>query len=196
MKLEEFKENIEKINNKIQGRENSSEEFDNINLLNCEVTKRLVTILEKNDNIREKNILEQVIKTNLDNINKLMYKYPLDSNDIVKFKEILMNILEEIKRLKYLSIFNETNTVIVGANGSGKSSLASYFKKSDADGIIVIPAQKILFFLQNKDISFSDEENIRKIQKRILMIRIMKKTILFPIKLQNYQNFFRTILVQ
>lgn len=166
MKLEEFKENIEKINNKIQGRENSSEEFDNINLLNCEVTKRLVTILEKNDNIREKNILEQVIKTNLDNINKLMYKYPLDSNDIVKFKEILMNILEEIKRLKYLSIFNETNTVIVGANGSGKSSLASYFKKSDADGIIVIPEQKILFFLQNKDISFSDEENIRKIQKK------------------------------
>ena len=166
MKLEEFKENIEKINNKIQGRENSSEEFDNINLLNCEVTKRLVTILEKNDNIREKNILEQVIKTNLDNINKLMYKYPLDSNDIVKFKEILMNILEEIKRLKYLSIFNETNTVIVGANGSGKSSLASYFKKSDADEIIVIPAQKILFFLQNKDISFSDEENIRKIQKK------------------------------
>ena len=148
MKLEEFKANIEIINNKLESRENFSEEFDNLNLLNFEVTKRLVTILEKDDNIREKNILEQVIKTNLNDFNTLMYKYSLDHNDVVKFKEILVSFLEEIKRLKYLSIFNDTNTVIVGANGSGKSSLASYLKKSDAAGIIVIPAQKILFFLK------------------------------------------------
>lgn len=38
--------------------------------------------------------------------------------------------------------------------------------------------KKYYFFLQNKDISFSDEENIKKIQKKkILMIKIMKKTI-------------------
>lgn len=165
MKLEEFKENIEKINNKIQGRENSSEEFDNINLLNCEVTKRLVTILEKNDNIREKNILEQVIKINLNDINILIYKYPLDDDDIKKFKVILVSFLEEIKRLKYLSIFSETNTVIVGANGSGKSSLASYFKKSDAAGIIVIPAQKILFFLKKIEASYASESEIRDLEK-------------------------------
>lgn len=41
MKLEEFKENIEIINNKLESRENFSEEFDNLNLLNFEVTKSI-----------------------------------------------------------------------------------------------------------------------------------------------------------
>ena len=165
MKLEEFKANIEIINNKLESRENFSEEFDNLNLLNFEITKRLVTILEKNDNFREKNILEQVIKTNLNDFNTLIYKYQLEDNDIVKFKEILVSFLEEIKRLKYLSIFNKNNTVIVGANGSGKSSLASYLKKSDAEGIIVIPAQKILFFLKKIEASYASELKIRDLEK-------------------------------
>ena len=165
MKLEEFKANIEIINNKLESRENFSEEFDNLNLLNFEITKRLVTILEKNDNFREKNILEQVIKTNLNDFNTLIYKYQLDDNDIVKFQEILVSFLEEIKRLKYLSIFNKNNTVIVGANGSGKSSLASYLKKSDAEGIIVIPAQKILFFLKKIEASYASELKIRDLEK-------------------------------
>ena len=39
MKLEEFKANIEIINNKLESRENFLEEFDNLNLLNFEVTK-------------------------------------------------------------------------------------------------------------------------------------------------------------
>lgn len=117
--------------------------------------------------LSERNILEQFISNNYINIDNLYYKGSLFTDeDKIKFEEILENVSEEIERLKYLRIFNESNTIIVGANGSGKSALAAHFKKSDADGIIVIPAQKILFFLQKQDISFSDEENIRNIQKK------------------------------
>lgn len=169
MELKDFIEKIKKINENISNIE-YSEEGTNPNNFNSkynEVINDLIKIINEEDSFRERNILEQFISNNYINIDNLYYKGPLFTDeDKIKFEEILENVSEEIERLKYLRIFNESNTIIVGANGSGKSALAAHFKKSDADGIIVIPAQKILFFLQKQDISFSDEENIRNIQKK------------------------------
>ena len=169
MELKDFIEKIKKINKNISNIE-YSEEGTNPNNFNSkynEVINDLIKIINAEDSFRERNILEQFISNNYINIDNLYYKGPLFTDeDKIKFEEILENVSEEIERLKYLRIFNESNTIIVGANGSGKSALAAHFKKSDADGIIVIPAQKILFFLQKQDISFSDEENIRNIQKK------------------------------
>ena len=169
MELKDFIEKIKKINKNISNIE-YSEEGTNPNNFNSkynEVINDLIKIINEEDSFRERNILEQFISNNYINIDNLYYKGPLFTDeDKIKFEEILENVSEEIERLKYLRIFNESNTIIVGANGSGKSALAAHFKKSDADGIIVIPAQKILFFLQKQDISFSDEENIRNIQKK------------------------------
>lgn len=169
MELKDFIEKIKKINKNISNIE-YSEEGTNPNNFNSkynEVINDLIKIINEEDSFRERNILEQFISNNYINIDNLYYKGSLFTDeDKIKFEEILENVSEEIERLKYLRIFNESNTIIVGANGSGKSALAAHFKKSDADGIIVIPAQKILFFLQKQDISFSDEENIRNIQKK------------------------------
>ena len=169
MELKDFIEKIKKINKNISNIE-YSEEGTNPNNFNSkynEVINDLIKIINEEDSFRERNILEQFISSNSRHIDNLYYKGSLIvDEDKIEFKKILENFSEEIERLKYLRIFNESNTIIVGANGSGKSALAAHFKKSDADGIIVIPAQKILFFLQNQAISFSDEENIRNIQKK------------------------------
>ena len=169
MKLKDFIEKIKKINKNISNIE-YSEEGTNPNNFNSkynEVINDLIKIINEEDSFRERNILEQFISSNSRHIDTLYYKGSLIvDEDKIEFKKILENFSEEIERLKYLRIFNESNTIIVGANGSGKSALAAHFKKSDADGIIVIPAQKILFFLQKQAISFSDEENIRNIQKK------------------------------
>ena len=169
MKLKDFIEKIKKINKNISNIE-YSEEGTNPNNFNSkynEVINDLIKIINEEDSFRERNILEQFISSNSRHIDNLYYKGSLIvDEDKIEFKKILENFSEEIERLKYLRIFNESNTIIVGANGSGKSALAAHFKKSDADGIIVIPAQKILFFLQKQAISFSDEENIRNIQKK------------------------------
>lgn len=167
MKLKDYIEKIEKINKNISNIESSKERTNLNNSKYNKVINDLKEIINEEDSFREKNILEQFISNNYTNINNLYYKGSLFADeDKIKFEEILENVSEEIERLKYLRIFNESNTIIVGANGSGKSALAAHFKKSDSDGIIVIPAQKILFFLQKQDISFSDEENIREIQKK------------------------------
>ena len=169
MELKDFIEKIKKINKNISNIE-YSEEGTNPNNFNSkynEVINDLIKIINEEDSFRERNILEQFISSNSRHIDNLYYKGSLIvDEDKIEFKKILENFSEEIERLKYLRIFNESNTIIVGANGSGKSALAAHFKKSDADGIIVIPAQKILFFLQKQAISFSGEENIRNIQKK------------------------------
>ena len=169
MELKDFIEKIKKINKNISNIEYSEEGTNpnNFNSKSNEVINDLIKIINEEDSFRERNILEQFISSNSRHIDNLYYKGSLIvDEDKIEFKKILENFSEEIERLKYLRIFNESNTIIVGANGSGKSALAAHFKKSDADGIIVIPAQKILFFLQKQAISFSDEENIRNIQKK------------------------------
>ena len=131
-----------------------------------EVIESLTRINNEKTSPREKNIVEQYFEKNSNKINSIYFKGPLiEEEDIKDLGEILGNLLDEIERLKYLRIFNESNTIILGGNGSGKSSLASYFKESDADGIIVIPAQKILFYLENSEVSSANEKDIRKMQK-------------------------------
>lgn len=52
-----------------------------------------------------------------------------------------------------LGDFISTNQqiVIIGGNGSGKTSLANYFKGGDKTNICVIPSEKSLYFSVNQD---------------------------------------------
>lgn len=64
-----------------------------------------------------------------------------------QYKAIFDNLesyLGKLISIRYLCRIGNLNTVIVGKNGSGKSSFASFFKNSFSDNIVVIPAQKYL----------------------------------------------------
>lgn len=63
-----------------------------------------------------------------------------------QYKSIFNNLesyLEKLISIRYLCRIGNQNTVIVGKNGSGKSSFASFIKNSFSDNIVVIPAQNI-----------------------------------------------------
>lgn len=81
-----------------------------------------------------------------------------------QYKSIFTNLesyLEKLISIRYLCRIGNQNTVIVGKNGSGKSSFASFFKNSFNDNIVVIPAQKYLVFKNlndNQSLSMSREE--------------------------------------
>lgn len=169
MELEEFIKKINEINKHTSNKKDLIESINirNFNTKYNDAIDSLIRINNEKTSRREKNIIEQYIENNSLKINNIYYKYSqIEEDDIKDIEEILKNLLDEIERLEYLRIFNKFNTIIVGGNGSGKSSLASYFKKSDADGIIVIPAQKILFYLEKSGVSSANEINIREIQKK------------------------------
>ena len=169
MELEEFIKKINEINKHTSNKKDLIESINirNFNTKYNDAIDSLIRINNEKTSRREKNIIEQYIENNSLKINNIYYKYSqIEEDDIKDIEEILKNLLDEIERLEYLRIFNKSNTIIVGGNGSGKSSLASYFKKSDADGIIVIPAQKILFYLEKSGVSSANEINIREIQKK------------------------------
>lgn len=63
--------------------------------------------------------------------------------------DFLNTVNEELERLSYLILLDNKNVVLIGANGSGKSSFANFLKKSVASSLIVVPAQKYL--VVNKD---------------------------------------------
>ena len=178
MELEDFIKKIEEIYKYISDKKDLIENinFKNFNTKYNEVIESLTRINNEKTSYREKNIVEQYIEKNSNKINSVYFKGTLiEEEDIKDLEEILGNLLDEIERLKYLRIFNKSNTIIVGGNGSGKSSLASYFKESDADGIIVIPAQKILFYIENPKVSSANEKDIREIQKKNFNDKSYKK---------------------
>ena len=64
-----------------------------------------------------------------------------------QYKSIFSNLesyFEKLISIRYLCRIGNQNTIIVGKNGSGKSSFASFIKNSFSDNIVVIPAQKYL----------------------------------------------------
>ncbi|MBZ1515501.1 AAA family ATPase, partial [Leuconostoc mesenteroides] len=79
----------------------------------------------------------------------------------------LIQLQSDIARLEYLKIIQDRNVVIVGGNGVGKSSFASYLKDALTDNIIMIPAQKYLYTDFNDAYNFytAGQSDINIIQK-------------------------------
>ncbi|MBC2148860.1 AAA family ATPase [Listeria booriae] len=92
---------------------------------------------------------------------ELLYSF---SQDIKKVR----NSLEKLPLLNELTKDNQLN-VIVGANGSGKSSLVDYLKDSMLTNLSIIPAYRSLFFISDQHSSAllrSTSLNIRSILQR------------------------------
>ena len=136
MKLEDFKLYLDKM------LDYKEESIKNL----CNEIKGKIEAL--NDiNIRELKVIEDILDSKSKSLNSCEISSLEGSEEKINdLEKVLKEIVEEFKRLEYLKILGKENTVIVGGNGSGKSSLVSFLKDSDSENIIVIPAQKIMFF--------------------------------------------------
>ncbi|MDV7715295.1 AAA family ATPase [Oenococcus oeni] len=97
-------------------------------------------------------------------------KEGVDNNNLLNQ---MKKILNDFKIIKYLFDFSQhkKNIVICGPNGSGKSAFASFLKSSYLSNLIVLPAQKFLYYMdlqsyQNKTI----EDYVKVEQKDSLKI--------------------------
>ena len=72
-------------------------------------------------------------------------------NDVYTYETNLPQILEDFKAIKLFSFISkvDSTTVIIGANGAGKSSLINELRKNSIDEMYVLPAQKLLYFMLN-----------------------------------------------
>ena len=72
-------------------------------------------------------------------------------NDVYVYETNLPQILENFKVIKLFSFISkvDSTTVIIGANGAGKSSLINELRKNSIDEMYVLPAQKLLYFVSN-----------------------------------------------
>ena len=74
-----------------------------------------------------------------------------DDGDVYVYETNLPQILEDFKAIKLFSFISkvDSTTVIIGANGAGKSSLINELRKNSIDEMYVLPAQKLLYFVSN-----------------------------------------------
>ena len=74
-----------------------------------------------------------------------------EDGDVYTYETNLPQILENFKVIKLFSFISkvDSTTVIIGANGAGKSSLINELRKNSIDEMYVLPAQKLLYFVSN-----------------------------------------------
>lgn len=109
-----------------------------IDLINNELNDEFLSgdVTEKYKNLRE---------NWLDNLSSCY------GSDVYMYGITLPQILENFKVIKLFSFISkvDSTTVIIGANGAGKSSLINELRKNSIDEMYVLPAQKILYFVSN-----------------------------------------------
>ncbi|MCL9662189.1 AAA family ATPase [Paenibacillus hunanensis] len=127
--VKEIRENLEKIEEKIAERHKN-------------IAKKMEEGLEIPQQYEK--VLNNVIQS-LIVFTQQQLPYDIEAEILKdKFKKCNMG-LDTIAILEKLAI-TKNNIVIVGANGSGKSSLVSFLKASYISDMIVIPAQKVLIY--------------------------------------------------
>ena len=117
-------------------------------------------------------------------------------SDIYMYETTLPQILENFKVIKLFSFISkvDSTTVIIGANGAGKSSLINELRKNSIDEMYVLPAQKLLYFVSNiyNRNNIEQENYIRDLKNT----NIKYDTIdLYPLNIQdNFSNTFTNLI--
>ncbi|OAB31582.1 hypothetical protein PMSD_18500 [Paenibacillus macquariensis subsp. defensor] len=143
-------DNYEELIFNIQKFKNIKDEGIMGNYLEDEIEKlerKIIRFREKNTEKQDSS--SQYREALISTINQV--NYYMVNPDIRSYKSILETIKSynsEFNRIEILEKLAETknNIVIIGANGAGKSSFVSSLQQSLISNMIVIPAQKSLFY--------------------------------------------------
>lgn len=176
----EIKERVNKIIVSLKNINTEISEITDEVIRENSVVKDLeLTILSINNNL-EKSIISDVsdnaqLNTLIDEVTNNYYNQIISFensyySDLLKkyddIQNVLNSLLNDLNRIDYLSLIREKNVVLVGGNGVGKSSFASYLKDSMSNNIVVIPAQKFLFYDKKiNSLYLMDKEKMRGIQQ-------------------------------
>ncbi|PRY82929.1 DUF4435 domain-containing protein [Alkalibacterium olivapovliticus] len=140
-----------------------------------DVNEKLINLISIKDMSNDQllHLVSEVNKNYYSQIKNLISRY--HSNPLEKYNsliEVVQSLTNEIKRIDYLSLVGKNNVTLVGGNGVGKSSFASYMKESLSSNIVVIPAQKFLFYDKMiGSLHLTDKKLINNIQKQNLIGR-------------------------
>ncbi len=103
---------------------------------------------ELNDEFFSDDVTEKYKKLRDNWLESIYYCF---GSDVYMYGMTLPQILENFKVIKLFSFISkvDSTTVIIGANGAGKSSLINELRKNSIDEMFVLPAQKLLYFMSN-----------------------------------------------
>ena len=122
--------------------------------------------------------------------------FSCNGSDVYMYETNLPQILENFKVIKLFSFISkvDSTTVIIGANGAGKSSLINELRKNSIDEMYVLPAQKLLYFVSNI-------HNRNNIEQENYILYLKKKNIkydtinLYPSNIEeNFSNTFTNLI--
>ncbi len=138
-----------------------------------------------NDELSEKVLSNDVTvryKILRDNLLESIYK--CFDGDIHSYDSIFPRVLYNFKVIKLFSFIAkiDSTTVIIGANGAGKSSLINELRKNSIDEMYVLPAQKLLYFVSNtfgRDSINKDQyiANLKNVETKYNTIQIQTQKI-------------------
>lgn len=101
------------------------------------------------DEFKNSNIVQSVdrLKKEIHDVSENFPKEEIINKNVL---DRIEKVLNDLAIIKYLFDFSqqERNIVICGPNGSGKSTFASFLKNSYLSNLIVLPAQKFLYYNQ------------------------------------------------
>ena len=148
---------------------------------------------ELNDEFLSDDVTEKYKKLRDNWLESIYYWF---GSDVFAYETNLPQIIENFKVIKLFSFISTVNstTVIIGANGVGKSSLINELRNNNINEMFVLPAQKFLYFISN----IHDRNGITKEKyiQHLKEVDIKYDTIdLYPSRIENdFSNTFSKLI--
>ena len=159
-----FAENMIEAHKRIKEKLDTNSEKIKLDILYKECLKEIEKFNKFELHSREYNLLKNYILSKQNMLSLILYNTVSERWFFEEYIEIVEGFLAEMKRVEYLKYIGKNNAIIVGGNGAGKSALTSFFKRADSQNIVVIPAQKLLYYKSDLSVIKATKFEIEKFQ--------------------------------